>query len=125
MSDQQASHVTGETFTDKVLAVLHDWGYDEANLTSAEEIIAAIDPIIREDEKAKADLVILFWEQENRTLKTRLRATRFVCDEREAELLKLKGPCSTPECRLHFAHSGPCDIEHPVGAARIAHERDK
>jgi hypothetical protein len=28
---------------------------------------------------------------------------------RERELLELKGPCSTKTCRLHYAHSGPCD----------------
>jgi hypothetical protein len=38
-------------------------------------------------------------------------AARFVCAERERELLDLKGPCSTNNCRLHYAHSGPC---HPT-----------
>lgn len=28
---------------------------------------------------------------------------------RERELLELKGPCSNNRCRLHYAHSGPCD----------------
>lgn len=28
---------------------------------------------------------------------------------RERELLKLKGPCSNPNCRLHKEHQGPCD----------------
>lgn len=37
-------------------------------------------------------------------------AARFVCAERERELLELKGPCSTKSCRLHYAHSGPCDL---------------
>jgi hypothetical protein len=39
-----------------------------------------------------------------------LRATRAVLAEREAELLELKGACSTAVCRLHRAHRGPCDI---------------
>lgn len=30
--------------------------------------------------------------------------------DREAELFKLKGPCREHACRLHYAHSGPCDI---------------
>jgi len=32
-----------------------------------------------------------------------------VLDERERELLELKGPCGNTECSLHYAHSGPCD----------------
>lgn len=40
---------------------------------------------------------------------TRLRATKAVLADREAELLDLKGPCSS--CRLHYAHSGPCDVD--------------
>lgn len=40
----------------------------------------------------------------------KLRATQNVLAIRERELLDLKGPCSTAECRLHFAHSGPCEI---------------
>lgn len=39
----------------------------------------------------------------------RLAATRAVLAERERELLELKGPCSTGDCRLHYAHAGPCD----------------
>lgn len=30
---------------------------------------------------------------------------------REQELLDLKGPCSNKRCRLHYAHSGPCDAK--------------
>lgn len=37
-------------------------------------------------------------------------AAKAVLADREAELLALKGPCTTPGCRLHYAHSGPCDI---------------
>lgn len=39
----------------------------------------------------------------------RERALQAVLDVRERELLALKGPCSTIECVLHYAHSGPCD----------------
>jgi len=42
-------------------------------------------------------------------LLAKLKAARFVCAERERELLELKGPCSNDACRLHYAHSGPCD----------------
>lgn len=45
----------------------------------------------------------------------RLRATQAVLAYREAELLRLKGPCST--CRLHYAHSGPCDIRDELTTA--------
>lgn len=41
----------------------------------------------------------------------RIGATRAVLADRERELLELKGPCSTAACRLHYAHSGPCDIK--------------
>ncbi len=40
-------------------------------------------------------------------LSRQLAATRTVLADRERELLALKGPCGT--CRLHYAHSGPCD----------------
>ena len=36
-------------------------------------------------------------------------ALRAVLADRERELLLLKGPCSLTGCRLHRAHSGPCD----------------
>jgi hypothetical protein len=41
----------------------------------------------------------------------RISATRAVLADRERELLELKGPCSSAACRLHYAHSGPCDIK--------------
>ena len=37
-------------------------------------------------------------------------AAKSVLVDRERELLELKGPCSSSSCRLHYAHSGPCDI---------------
>lgn len=42
----------------------------------------------------------------------KLQAVKSVLADREAELLKLKGPCSSASqgCPLHYAHSGPCDI---------------
>lgn len=40
--------------------------------------------------------------------------TKALLRDREGELLKLKGPCRAPDCRLHFAHRGPCD-EVPRG----------
>jgi hypothetical protein len=33
-----------------------------------------------------------------------------VLADRERELLEIKGPCSNSGCRLHYAHSGPCDM---------------
>lgn len=41
----------------------------------------------------------------------RISATRAVLADRERELLELKGPCSSAGCRLHYAHSGPCDVK--------------
>jgi len=38
-----------------------------------------------------------------------LVAAKAVLAERERELIELKGPCSNSACRLHYAHSGPCD----------------
>lgn len=43
-------------------------------------------------------------------LERKLAAAKAVRADREAELLKLKGPCRVAGCRLHYAHSGPCDI---------------
>ncbi|QFP95463.1 hypothetical protein SEA_MAKAI_72 [Arthrobacter phage Makai] len=34
---------------------------------------------------------------------------------RERELLKLKGHCNNPNCRLHKEHEGPCDERKPKG----------
>lgn len=35
-----------------------------------------------------------------------------VLADRERELMMMKGPCSWKHrgCRLHYAHTGPCDI---------------
>lgn len=52
--------------------------------------------------------------QEDASVGTRFRATMFVLAERERELLALKGPCSFKDCRLHYAHSGPCDTTEAV-----------
>lgn len=41
----------------------------------------------------------------------RISATRAVLADRERELLELKGPCGSTGCRLHYAHSGPCDVK--------------
>ena len=43
----------------------------------------------------------------------RIAGLRAILADREAELLALKGPCSTRGCRLHYAHSGPCDVPRP------------
>lgn len=42
----------------------------------------------------------------------KVASCRAVLAERERELLTLKGPCSNRDCRLHYAHSGPCDTRH-------------
>ena len=43
-------------------------------------------------------------------LTRRVAALKSILADRERELLAAKGPCSTKACRLHYAHSGPCDI---------------
>jgi len=40
-----------------------------------------------------------------------LRATKAVLAIREEELIQIRGTCRNPNCRLHYAHSGPCDIQ--------------
>lgn len=45
---------------------------------------------------------------------------RVVLADRERELLEIKGPCSVETCRLHYAHSGPCDIRPAATAVRGA-----
>jgi hypothetical protein len=47
----------------------------------------------------------------SQALKGQLLATEAVLRCREKELLELKGPCSNRLCRLHRAHSGPCDFK--------------
>lgn len=54
------------------------------------------------------------WERvyhDQKEVEAVLKSVRNVLRERERELLELKGPCSTKNCTLHFAHSGPCDIQ--------------
>lgn len=64
------------------------------------------------------DVAIQYAEVENeiRQLRREVDAARTVCADRERELLELKGPCSNKTCRLHYAHSGPCDTRTTVGA---------
>lgn len=55
-----------------------------------------------------------------RDLVAKLAAAKAVLADRERELLELKGPCSGGQvgigpCRLHHAHSGPCDIRADAG----------
>lgn len=38
-----------------------------------------------------------------------VRAAKAVLADRERELLAIKGHCGWMACRLHYAHSGPCD----------------
>ncbi len=44
-------------------------------------------------------------------VKRRVKQLQSMLYDREAELLELKGPCSNSYCRLHYAHSGPCNVE--------------
>ena len=41
---------------------------------------------------------------------TKVDSLRSVLAVREQELLDIKGPCSNTTCRLHYAHSGPCEV---------------
>ena len=43
-------------------------------------------------------------------VKGRISSVQSVLAIREQELINIKGPCTTPKCLLHFAHSGPCNI---------------
>ena len=47
---------------------------------------------------------------ETERLRHRVSALEAVLIDRERELLEVKGPCSSSRCRLHYAHSGPCDM---------------
>jgi threonine aldolase len=53
--------------------------------------------------------------EESTRLRRELAATNSVLADRERELLELKGPCSNKSCRLHYAHSGPCDTRKEDG----------
>lgn len=76
---------------------------------------------IREDK-----LLHEYWQRaedaraELRKAHAAVRAARFVVSVREAELLKLKGPCSNNECTLHYAHSGPCNEDRTQARAAVA-----
>jgi hypothetical protein len=48
-------------------------------------------------------------EGDIKQLYAKLRTAKAVLADRERELLDLKGPCTSDWCRLHHAHSGPCD----------------
>ncbi|QGZ17275.1 hypothetical protein SEA_GIANTSBANE_71 [Arthrobacter phage Giantsbane] len=51
----------------------------------------------------------------NKPRRPRVEGLFAVLRIRERELLKLKGPCANPNCRLHAAHEGPCDERKPKG----------
>ncbi len=44
---------------------------------------------------------------------------RAVLADRERELLDLKGPCSSAACVLHYAHSGPCNVQAPSSTSKV------
>ena len=52
--------------------------------------------------------------REYRDLLAKLAATKRVLAERERELREIRGCCSWMACRLHLAHSGPCDMPDEV-----------
>lgn len=68
------------------------------------------------DTEYLADSVREHFQLDVPDLIAKLRAARAVCAVRERELLELKGPCSNKTCRLHYAHSGPCDTTSDQGA---------
>jgi hypothetical protein len=47
--------------------------------------------------------------ENDRRLEATIAGLRTILADRERELLEIKGPCSNGACRLHYAHSGPCD----------------
>lgn len=61
--------------------------------------------------KTRENVVRLGGESETARLARRVAALESILSDRERELLELKGPCSARGCRLHYAHSGPCDIQ--------------
>ncbi len=52
-------------------------------------------------------------EREAQRYESTIAGLRSILADREKELLDVKGPCSCDRCRLHYAHSGPCDIRTP------------
>ena len=48
-------------------------------------------------------------EELHKTCQLRIAGLRHILADREAELFRLKGPCSNKSCSLHYAHSGPCN----------------
>jgi hypothetical protein len=60
-----------------------------------------------------AERITLKFSDATEELQHKLRVSEAILEVRERELLELKGPCST--CRLHYAHSGPCDTRERRG----------
>lgn len=60
--------------------------------------------------KAKAELGSVE-AAEVRFLIARLEATQRILADRERELLAVQGHCYLGGCSLHYAHSGPCNVQ--------------
>jgi hypothetical protein len=61
-----------------------------------------------------SDFIVDYAELSN-LLVTQLGSARAILAERERELLELKGPCTLKSCKLHYAHSGPCNVKTSKG----------
>lgn len=48
-------------------------------------------------------------------LRRHIRMLESIIAIRDKELLEVKGPCSNKDCRLHYAHAGPCADRSPTG----------
>jgi len=57
---------------------------------------------------AGAESAIKALNDDNKKLQGQVSALVEVILIREAELRDVKGPCESPDCRLHYAHRGQC-----------------
>lgn len=50
-----------------------------------------------------------YFKRHAQQFEARVKALESILNDREAELLEVKGPCRNKDCSLHFAHRGPCN----------------
>lgn len=111
---QPVEHINAQGLPRTLLTTTDAWF--EESLT--ESLATTRDPDVEEPDLPEGtDTTDLppFLARRIRTGGENTSAARAVLGYREAELLELKGPCRTTGCRLHRAHSGPCDIKRGEG----------
>ena len=82
--------------------------------------MAEITPLVPTKVRVAHEAVVRTMAKDVVKAEALLAGMKHVLAIREKELLDLKGPCSNKDCRLHYAHSGPCDCR--VGRRKLGPE---